>query len=359
MFFKKIGRQVHFISAAKSVSRNGEGSFIRLKNGDILFGYTEFNSSGREDEDTAHICAAVSHDEGETFSEGFILFEKPTNAVNIMSLSFLRMANGDIGAFYIVKNTDGTDDIVLTRSNDEGSSWSEPVSCIADVLPADYYVLNNDRAVYLSTGRIILPLARHTIHTNTNEFAPGELLFVYSNDDGFSWSASPTVLKCPFPCDKNGLQEPGIFEKKDGALWCYTRTGLGYQFESFSKDGGITWSEPVPNIFFTSPCSPMLVKKAHGVTLAVFNPIPEHILRDDEKEFWGRTPYVMAIDLNGDTEFSQKSLYYIENDLNNGYCYPAVTECDGGILVAYYHSNNTDCCLNSTKIIKILFNEIK
>ena len=358
MFFKKLGRQVHFIAATQNVSRNGEGSFIRLKNGDILFGYTEFNSSGREDEDVARICATISHDEGESFGESFVLFEKPINAVNIMSLSFLRMANGDIGAFYILKNTDGTDDIVLTRSRDEGRSWSEPVSCIANILPADYYILNNDRAVYLSTGRIILPLARHTIHAKANEFTPGELLFVYSDDDGFTWSAFPTVLKCPYE-DKNGLQEPGIFEKKDGTLWCYIRTGIGCQFECFSKDGGISWSKPAPNIFFSSPCSPMLVKKAHGITLAIFNPITEHILRDDEKEFWGRTPYVMATDRNGDTEFSQESLYYIEDDLNNGYCYPAVIECDGGILVAYYHSNNTGCCLNSTKIIKIMNNEIK
>ncbi len=359
MDFKKIGRQVHFIAASQNVSRNGEGSFIRLKKGDILFGYTEFNSCGREDEDVARICAAISHDEGKSFGEGFVLFEKPADAVNIMSLSFLRMANGDIGAFYIIKNVDGTDDIVLSRSDDEGATWSKPVSCISDSLPADYYILNNDRAVYLSTGRIILPLARHTIHSGTEEFTPGEILFVYSDDDGSSWSASPAVLKCPFPDDENGLQEPGIFEKKDGTLWCYIRTGLGCQFEAFSKDGGISWSAPAPNIFFSSPCSPMLVKKAQGATLAIFNPIPEHVLRDDEKEFWGRTPYVMAVNCRGDTEFSQEKLYYIEDDLNNGYCYPAVIECEDGLLVAYYHSNNTDCCLNSTKIIKIMHNEIE
>lgn len=358
MFFKRLGRQVHFISATQGISRNGEGSFIRLKNGNILFGYTEFNSCGREDEDIAHICAAISTDDGESFLESFVLFEKPTNAVNIMSLSFLRMANGDIGAFFIVKNTDGTDDIVLTRSNDEGTSWSEPISCINGNLPADYYILNNDRAVHLSTGRIILPLARHTIHTPTGGFTPGELIFIYSDDDGFSWSASPNVLKCPFPNDKNGLQEPGIYEKNDGTLWCYIRTGIGCQFETFSKDGGITWSAPEPNIFFSSPCSPMLVKKCGELTVAVFNPISEHILRDDEKEFWGRTPYVMAVSRDSANTFSQEALYYIEDDLNNGYCYPAIIECDGGFLLAYYHSNNTECCLNSTKIIKIMYDEI-
>lgn len=358
MNFKKIGRQVHFISATQNISRNGEGSFIRLKDGSILFGYTEFNSSGREDEDIAHIVAIKSYDDGESWSDKFILFEKPDDAVNIMSLSFLRMANGNIGAFYIVKNHDGSDDIVISRSNDEGESWSSPVSCINCILESDYYILNNDRVIYTSAGRIILPLACHTIHIEGVDFTPGFLLFVYSDDDGATWHKSESVLKCPFPSDRNGFQEPGVYEKADGTLWCYIRTGIGCQFECFSTDGGKSWSAPQPNIFFSSPCSPMLVKQCEKLTVAVFNPVSEHILRDDEKEFWGRTPYVMAVSKDSGNSFSQEDLYYIEDDLNNGYCYPAILECDGGFLLAYYHSNNTDCCLNSTKIIKISYNEI-
>ena len=34
---KKVGRQVHFIPTGKNNPRNGEGSFIRLKNNSILF----------------------------------------------------------------------------------------------------------------------------------------------------------------------------------------------------------------------------------------------------------------------------------------------------------------------------------
>lgn len=356
---EKIGRQVHFIPATENISRIGEGSFIRLNNGCILFGYTEFNSCGREDEDVARIAGIISNDEGESWSEKFILFEKPKNAVNIMCLSFLRMANGEIGAFYIVKNVDGSDDIVLSRSKDEGKSWSKPKSCICDVLEKNYYILNNDRVIRTSAGRIILPLACHPVQDDPDYFPPGQLLFIYSVDDGTSWHKSESLLKCPFPSDPNGLQEPGVYEKEDGTLWCYIRTGMGFQFECFSSDGGKSFSSPQPNIFFSSPCSPMLVKKCGKLTIAVFNPIPEHILRDDEKEFWGRTPYVMAVSKDNGNTFVQENIYYIEDDLNNGYCYPAIVECENGFLIAYYHSNNTACCLNSTKIIKIMYDEIK
>ena len=119
---KKIGKQVLFIPACGKNTRNGEGSFIRLKNGNIMFGYTEFMGDSREDEENAGISAVFSYDDGENWTEKRTLFEKSENSVNIMSLSFLRMNNGDVGAFYIEKNTDGTDKLLFTRSADEGEN---------------------------------------------------------------------------------------------------------------------------------------------------------------------------------------------------------------------------------------------
>ena len=40
------------------------------------------------------------------------------------------------------------------------------------------------------------------------------------------------------------------------------------------------------------------------------------------------------------------------------YYHAAFYEGEDFMLVAYYHSNNTDICLNSTKIIKIDYTEI-
>lgn len=355
---KKIGRQVFFIPAEGNNTRNGEGSFIKLKNGAILFGYTEFIDNNREDEANAVISSFISFDEGKTWGQKRVLFQKSEGCVNIMSLSFLRMKNGDIGAFYIEKKLDGTDNILFTCSADEGESWSTPVNCLDCLNRPDYYILNNDRAITLQNGRIILPLAIHTIHNTDIELSPGSILFVCSDDDGKTWKQIGTNLKCPFPNDPLGFQEPGLFQMNDGTLWVYIRTGLGFQFQSFSTDNGETWSVPEPNTFFSSPSSPMLVKNFRDLTLAVFNPIPEHVLRDDDEEFWGRTPYVLAVSHDNGKTFSRENLFYIENDLNNGYCYPAIITGEDYFLLAYYHSNNTDCCLNSTKIIRVTYDEI-
>ena len=71
-----------------------------------MFGFTEFTANDWEDDEEAQISCVFSKDDGETWSEKQVLFEKPEDAKNIMSLSLLRMNNDDIGAFYIVKNLD-------------------------------------------------------------------------------------------------------------------------------------------------------------------------------------------------------------------------------------------------------------
>ncbi len=353
---KKIGREVNFLGTSDNNPRNGEGSFIRLSDGRIMFAFTEFAGDDWEDDCIARITAIYSDDEGETWSERKILFEKPADAKNIMSLSFLRMNNGDIGAFYIIKNADGTDQIVISRSSDDGESWSEPANCLDCLDVADYYVINNDRVLRLRNGRIIFAVARHTILNTELDFTPGVICFFISDDDGKTWYKTETEFPCPVK-NSDGYEEPGLYEFPDGRLWCYIRTSIGFQFECFSEDSGITWTTPYPNMFFSSACSPMLVKDCGSYTVAVFNPVPEHILRTDS-EPWGRTPYVIAVSKDKGKTFKKENIYYLEDDLDNGYCYPAIFDGDGYFLVAYYHSNGTGICLNSTKIIKVMHDEI-
>ena len=174
---KKIGKEVLFIEAKDNNLRNGEGSFVRLNDGRIMFGFTEFYGDDWEDEATANISVVYSSDEGETWTSPEILFKKPEDAVNIMSFSFLRMGNDDIGCFYIIKNADRTDKIVFSRSSDEGKSWTEPVNCLDCLDVADYYVINNDRIMRLKNGRIIIPAARHTVLNTTLDFTPGVICF--------------------------------------------------------------------------------------------------------------------------------------------------------------------------------------
>ena len=368
---KKIGKQVHMLKTGKNNPRNGEGAFLRLKDGRIMYAYTEYVGDDWTDHATARISACYSSDEGEHWSESSVLFEKPDDALNIMSVSLIRMQNGDMGVLYLEKILEG--DIfrvlkILARSSDEGKTF------VHTEVPVKRGTrgVNNDRIVRTSKGRLLMPIANHS-STAINQIGPGVLDVYYSDDDGITWNKSKNSVHSPYS-DYTQFQEPGVYELPDGRIWMYARTGYGCQYQAFSEDGGETWSEPSPNWRFTSPDSPMLVKTVGEYTVAIFNPLPFTCI-SPLTEVWGspkRTPFVCAfckdgglsfIDMtynsrNGRYKSFAENCYYIEDDLTNSYCYPAVIEVEGGFLVAYYHSDGSDVCLNATKITKISFDEI-
>ncbi len=369
---KKIGKEVLFVSTSESNPRNGEGSMLRLKDGRILYAYTQYYGDNWEDHATARVAAYYSADEGETWTDGGVLVEKDAEALNIMSISLMRMQNGDLGLLYLRKSMKGDDMICMPyflRSSDEGKSFSQPISCFDE---DGYYVVNNDRLIRLSCGRILIPAAYHGKAGNRG-LHPGVLRICYSDDDGQSWTMSPAVVTSPYD-DSVKLQEPGLYELPDGRVWMWCRTVYGHQYQCFSADGGETWGAVSPCLRFTSPDSPMQIKTVGKYTIAVFNPIAYHCLLTDT-EAWRspkRTPYVCAVSSDGGLSFVDPSrtstgggfdsftasCYLLEDDRTESYCYPAVLEVADGFLVAYYHSNGTGICLNSTRITKVRYDEL-
>lgn len=370
---KKIGREVAFLATSEKNPRNGEGSFLRLLDGRILYAYTEYYGDSREDHGTARISFVFSSDEGDTWSVPAVLIAKDKDTVNIMSVSLARMQNGDIGCLYLRK-FESPDGGVLcvpyfTRSRDEGKTFDPPVRCIRK---NGYFVVNNDRLLRLDSGRLIFPCARHG--TSLSHLTPGEIYTCYSDDDGVTWQLNENAVRSPYE-DEIRLQEPGLFALEGGRLWLYTRTAYGHQYQAFSTDGGESFGAVTPAFRFSSPDAPMLVKRAGDLALAVFNPIGYHPLRE-KTELWGspkRTPYVCAVSRDGGHSFVDgrvtsanggfrdfiASSYLLEDDENESYCYPAILGVKDGFLVAYYHSNGADNCLNCTRITKVLYEELQ
>ena len=104
-------------------------------------------------------------------------------------------------------------------------------------------------------------------------------LILISEDDEKTFTALPArlTLSCLKPGDV-GMQEPCIWEMKDGTIWLWARTSAGYQYESFSRDGMMSFTQPQPSVF-TSPASPLEIAEypATGDLYAVYNlttPIP-------------------------------------------------------------------------------------
>ena len=76
-----------------------------------------------------------------------------------MSVSLLRLNNGAIALFYVRKNSLDDCHPQVRFSTDEAHTWSAPIP----VIPSEkgYFVLNNDRVIQTTRGRLIAPVSLH------------------------------------------------------------------------------------------------------------------------------------------------------------------------------------------------------
>ena len=347
------GRRTCVICPGPDNPRNSEGSFAVLADGRIRFIFSRYRGDSGADDAYADIAEIISCDGGETWTEPRILFRaSDIHAKNIMSVTLLRLNNGDLGLFYIVKEFGVNDWIAMHRSSDDGETWSEARRCFVH---EGYFVLNNDRVIRLSTGRLVMPLGLHPAggmrHYGIRSDAVD--IFYLSDDDGESWRASKSVVAYENPYNPAGLQEPGVIELSNGVIWGYARTSLGRQYEFFSMDGGDTWTQAQPSRF-TSPCSPLKIARSpfDGRLLAVWNPAPPYPTRAYDWGHMDRTPLVYALS-DGGMDFGEPQI--IEAEPQHGYCYPAVCFLDAHTVLLSYCAGGIEDkgILNRTAIRKL------
>ncbi len=301
--------------------RNSEGDFIHLRDGRILFVYSHFYG-GSGDASHAYLAGRFSRDGGKTWTSRDTLVLPNEAKQNVMSVSLLRLKNGKIALFYLRKNS-LTDCLPVVRfSSDEARSWSPPIVCVSR---PGYYVLNNDRAVQLKDGRILLPLALHNT-PEANHFFNGRLKCAISDDEGRTWHLGAEV---PNP-DSVTTEEPGLVQLKDGRLLLFCRTDRGSQYISFSSDSGETWSPLQPSTI-RSPRSPASIERipSTGDLLLIWN----DTFNPQIPGAGNRTPLNLAI--SKDEGKSWEKVKTLEADSKGWYCYTAIDFADSSILLAY------------------------
>ena len=85
--------------------------------------------------------------------------------------------------------------------------------------------------------------------------------------------------------------EPTIVELKDGRLWCLLRTSLNRHYETWSEDGGESWSKPRPSQFWGTITMKTFHRLPDGSLLLVWTnatPLPEtpHHTREQGIKDW-------------------------------------------------------------------------
>jgi predicted neuraminidase len=329
-------RVVLDLGSSKENARNSEGAFVTLKSGRTLFLYTQFYGGG-EDESPARIVSISSDDGGQTWSREPRVVVENTVHQNVMSVSLLRLKSGRIALFYLIKNSLHDCRPWMQVSTDEARTWSSP-RLVVDA--PGYFVLNNDRVIQLSTGRLVVPVAFHRARRSNPQDvhsfdARALALWYLSDDDGQTWREANDWWALPLP-SRSGLQEPGVVELAGGNLLSWARTDLGAQWGCVSTNGGVSWSPPAPTSL-QSPLSPASLKRLPGSDdlLAVFNdhsgafPFPRG----------KRTPLVAAISSDSGRTWPRRRL--LENDPNGCYCYTAIHFVEGAVLLGYLDFRDT------------------
>ena len=133
-------------------------------------------------------------------------------------------------------------------------------------------------ALFIKDGKRVIVGAHSTANIGCGVF--------YSDDDGISWQRSEFV-KAPSHQSgglhkgirwNHGAVEPTVVELEDGRLWMLARTAQDQHYESFSEDGGETWSEMKPSRFYGTITMPTMNRLNDGRLLFIWNnttPLPE------------------------------------------------------------------------------------
>ncbi len=312
------------LSPSDGNPRNSEGDFVSLNDGRILFVYTRYYGDSSSDHAPALLSGRYSDDGGKTWTNEDEIILENEGTMNVMSVSLLRLQNGDIALFYLRKNS--TEDCLpmLRVSKDDGKSWSEAISCIRD--KEGYFVLNNNRVIQLESGRLLMPVALHNVPGG--EWSNKAALYCYfSDDNGETWYAGSQVP------DHTDIitQEPGLIEMKDGRVMMYIRASGGFQQLSYSSDEGETWSE-IEKSNIVSPLSPASMVKVPNSDdwLLVWNNNDGSDPNIKNK----RTPLTAAI--SKDEGKTWKYLKNIQDDPDGWYCYTAIHFVDdNNVLLGY------------------------
>ena len=335
------------LDPSKDNPRNSEGSFARLKSGRLIFYYSQFYG-GAADESPARIVGIHSDDAGRTWSQPQVILENSAGN-NVMSVSLLRLASGKLAFFYVLKNSWLDCRPYVRFSNDEGATWSEPTLVVT---APGYFVLNNDRVVQLSSGRLVVPVAFHRSrfddpHSSKSFDARAITLWYYSDDEGLTWQESASWWAIPVR-SSSGLQEPGVVELADGKLFSWARTDQGAQFGFTSADRGKVWTAPAPTEM-KSPTSPASIKRLPNSPslLAIFNDHSGRFPFPAKK----RTPLVAAISMDNGQTWPKAKL--IEEDPDGWYCYTAIYFVDDAVLLAYCAGDSKVGGLNRLRIRRI------
>ncbi|MFK5924857.1 MAG: exo-alpha-sialidase [Verrucomicrobiota bacterium] len=175
-------------------------------------------------------------------------------------------------------------DLYTVRSSDGGKSWTDPQMVFKG------YTGSTNGAAETSDGNIVVPFSHYVAN-------PGRLVSrtTVSSDGGKTWKLS-NKIDIGGAGDHAGAVEPCVIELNDKRLWMLIRTARGFFWESYSSDGGLTWSKAEPTKIKSSHSPGHLIRMTDGRLALTWNPNRRSELHlafsSDEGKSWGESTII-------------------------------------------------------------------
>jgi alpha-L-fucosidase len=202
-------------------------------------------------------------------------------------------------------------------SGDDGKTWSEE-----QALPTGFLGPIKNKPLQLPNGNILYPSSTESvdektwaIHLEISDQNLAHWKQISVNRDTFQ-TIQPTMLTYP-----------------DGRLQLLARSKQNVVVQSWSADGGLSWST-VKKTGLPNPNSGIdAVSLPNGVQLLVYNPLPAG------KDWWlGRSVLKLASSTDG---INWKDIYTFEDEKTGEYSYPAIIADKEGNVYITYTANRT------------------
>lgn len=195
---------------------------------------------------------------------------------------------------------------MVTASSDDGRTWSH-----SERLPDHVYGPIKNKPEWLADGRLLAPSSDESPVTDT---------WAIRMETRLPSGAWLTTGPLPDPEQTHPIQ-PSILRLADGRLQILCRSRAGAVVQSFSPDGGTTWS-PIEKTRLPNPNSGTdAVTLNSGLHLLIYNPTTK-----------GRTPLELAISKDGQ-EWNR--LAVLESQPGE-YSYPTVIQTRDGQIHGTY-----------------------
>ncbi|MSO22531.1 MAG: exo-alpha-sialidase [Acidobacteria bacterium] len=226
----------------------GDHGYIRFRipalvvsgKGTIL-AFAEARKGGGHDWDEIDLVLKRSFDHGKTWQEMQTLVDEGTQTMN-QPCPVLDRETGTIWLPFCKNNQQ----VFVTKSTDDGASWSKPVEITSSVKAPSWNYLGSGpgHGIQLKSGRLLIPSWGDT-SPGPVTWAPspnwGKVQFsyaFYSDDHGATWKRGQ-------PLDIDMSDECELVETSDGKVYMNMRSrqGKNYRAYAWSEDGGISWSK--------------------------------------------------------------------------------------------------------------------